>query len=58
MPKDNNISHVGDGVYAEFNGWSIDLRVNDHRNPVVVVLEDHTLQNLVDFARRQGIKII
>lgn len=52
-----NMDYMGDAVYAEYTGWSIDLRVNDHRNPVAVVLEELVLQNLVDFARRKGLKI-
>jgi len=51
------MDYMGDAVYAEYTGWSIDLRVNNHRNPVAVVLEEQVLQNLVDFARRKGLKI-
>ena len=57
MPEQDNHTHVGDGVYAEYTGYSLNIRVNDHRNPVVVVLEPLVLQTLVDFARRKGIKI-
>lgn len=52
-----NMTYCGDGVYAEFNGYSIDLKVNDHRNPTAVVLEDTVLQSLVNFARSKGMTI-
>lgn len=56
--KKETIQYIGDGVYAESKGtWAIELRVNDHKNPVAIVLEDTILQNLVDYARRNGFKI-
>ena len=57
MPTQDNHTYVGDGVYAEFTGFSIKIRVNDHRNPVAAVLEPGVLQALVDFARRKGMQI-
>ncbi len=49
------IEHIGDGVYAEFHnshGTCVSLRANDHRNPVIVVLEPEVLQALVEFYGR------
>lgn len=54
---DEKQTYIGDGVYAEHLGWAINLRVNHHENPVVVVLDDTVLQNLVDYARAKGMKI-
>lgn len=51
------MDHVGDGVYASFNGYSIEVRVNDHRNPVAVTLDPQVLQGLVNYARRAGMVI-
>lgn len=50
--------HVGDGVYVAFvNGFQLEVRVNDHRNPPVVYFEQFVLQSLVDYARRAGMVI-
>lgn len=43
--------YLGDGVYAVFTGHSVGISVNDHRNPPVVYLEPHVLENLVRFAK-------
>jgi len=52
MSKEN-IEYMGDGVYAEFTGYSIDIRVNDHRNPVSVSLEPQVLEAIVSFQKRK-----
>jgi len=52
MSKEN-IEYMGDGVYAEYTGYSIDIRVNDHRNPVSVSLEPAVLEAIVDFHKRK-----
>lgn len=38
--------HLGDGVYATWTGYSMEIRVNDHRNPVVAELEPSAVQGL------------
>lgn len=48
-----NITHIGDGIYAYFNGYSIELKVNDHRNPTVVVLDPGVLESLNNFYKQQ-----
>jgi len=48
-----NMEHLGDGVYAEFDGYAVNIRVNDHRNPVAVQLEPDVLKRLVPFYERQ-----
>lgn len=55
--SEQNQTYVGDGVYAEFTGWSINIRVNNHENPIAVVFEPEVLQNLVDYARKRGFQI-
>lgn len=52
MSDRENHEYMGDGVYAEFDGYSINIRVNDHRSPVVVVLEPQVFENLVNFYER------
>lgn len=45
----NNTDHIGDGVYATFDGFGIELRANDHRNEVAVYLEPEVLAALDRF---------
>lgn len=48
----NTIEYLGDGVYAHFDGYSIGLSVNDHRNEPAVWLEPQVLAALNQFAQR------
>ncbi len=41
--------HVGDGVYATFDGYGLEIRVNDHRSPMVAYLEPGVVANLQRF---------
>ena len=43
--------HLGDGVYASWDGYQIWLAANDHRNPVIA-LEPAVMRALVDYERR------
>jgi hypothetical protein len=45
--------HLGDGVYATFDGYGIELRVNDHRNDPVAYLEPAVVAELVRFLERK-----
>jgi len=49
----HEIEHIGDGVYVQYNGYGIDIRVNDHQNPVAVVLEPAVVHNLNLFLARK-----
>jgi hypothetical protein len=42
-------THLGDGVYASFDGYQIWLAVGDHRNNVVA-LEPGVLERLIGYA--------
>lgn len=44
-----NHTHIGDGVYASFNGFQIELRVNDHRTNPLVFLEPEVMDNLIKY---------
>lgn len=46
MAKKYEHVHLGDGVYALYDGYGIQLRVNDHRSPVVVYLDPSVLKSL------------
>jgi hypothetical protein len=49
-----NKDYLGDGVYAVFDGYGIELRVNDFENPTdVVYLEPSVIDALVRFYERQ-----
>jgi hypothetical protein len=41
--------HLGDGVYATYDGYGIELRVNDHRSPQVAYLEPQVVHALSRF---------
>ena len=43
-------NYLGDGVYAYFNGFSIELRTGAHDSPTVVTLESDVLASLNAFA--------
>jgi len=45
------IVHLGDGAYAEFDGYGIMLRANSHTAPTGVYLEPIVLESLISFAK-------
>ena len=45
--------HLGDGVFATFDGYGIELRVNNHRSEPVAYLEPRVVTELVRFLERQ-----
>jgi hypothetical protein len=45
--------HIGDGVYASFDGYHVNLAVNDHRNHAVA-LDPYVLADLIKYAQRVG----
>ena len=50
MPgKENPQDYLGDGVYVLFDGYGLELRANDHRNPVAIYLEPEVLEALNRF---------
>lgn len=42
--------HLGDGVYVSFDGYHLNIAVNDHRNHAVAI-EPQVLANLIRYAR-------
>jgi hypothetical protein len=50
-----NAIYLGDGVYAENDGYQIWLRVNDYHNPTdVVALDPEVLSRLISYAVKIG----
>jgi hypothetical protein len=49
-----NDLHLGDGVYASFDGYQIWLAANHHENKVIA-LEPEVLVRLIAYAERVGI---
>ena len=52
-------SYIGDGVYAEFDGYGIWLRTGDHRDEKCdnkIYLEPSVLNDLINFADRHFTK--
>jgi len=52
MRDETNSVHLGDGAYAHFTGFSIELMVNDHNNPPVVSLELDAVDKLMEFKKK------
>jgi len=48
-----NIEYLGDSVYAEWNGFSIELKVNSHLSETVVYLDPEILEALNNFYKKQ-----
>jgi hypothetical protein len=47
--------YLGDGVYAEFDGYHIVLKANDHRFPTdTIAIDPHTWEALKRYAVRSG----
>jgi len=53
---DRHDEHLGDGVYASFDGYHVNLAVNHHLNHVVA-LDTDVVQALVGYARLRGMVI-
>jgi hypothetical protein len=47
-------SHLGDGVYASYDGYHIRLAVNHHENKVVA-LEPSVVYALIAYAKRLAV---
>ena len=47
------VDYMGDGVYVVFDGYGIELRANDHKNPTdTIYLEPEVFKNLVNFDKK------
>jgi hypothetical protein len=44
--------YIGDAIYAHYDGYGIELRLNDHRNECAIYLEPEVLQALTEFYKR------
>jgi len=46
------VSYIGDGVYAYFDGWQVCIYATDGMNDTeVIALEDNTMIALIEFAK-------
>jgi hypothetical protein len=41
--------YLGDAVFAHFDGYGVELRLNHHESRCAVYLEPEVLQNLIEF---------
>ena len=48
--------YIGDGVYVEFDGYHVVVKVNDHRNEPAVLLEPEVMEELIKFYQRVKLK--
>ena len=47
-----NRVYLGDAVYAYYNGYSIELTLDNHTNPPLITLEPEVLIALIKFTKR------
>lgn len=52
MSDNDKRDHLGDGVYVYWNGYAVEISVNDHRNPPRVTLELEIIERLITFVKR------
>lgn len=51
------VTYLGDGLYAVFNGYQIELRANYHEHPTdTVYLDSHTLDNFLKYVESLKVK--
>lgn len=48
----SNREYIGDGVYAEFDGYQIWLQTERDRGPERIALEPQVFNQLIGYARR------
>lgn len=55
----NNWTYLGDGLYARYDGWQIELRANDPNDTDcdTVYLEEQVFDELVKFGQRSFVTI-
>jgi hypothetical protein len=41
--------YIGDAVYAHFDGYGIELKLDSHESKCAVYLEPEVMQNLIEF---------
>jgi len=51
MEEQINPTYLGDGVYASFDGYHVNLAVNHHENHVVA-LEPDVIKNLEEYFKK------
>ena len=48
------VSYIGDGVYAYFDGWQVYIYTSDGINESgVIALEDNTMLALIEYAKNR-----
>ena len=52
MTFKNIHEYLGDAVYIEYDGYAYNLRLNDHRSDVLIVLEPNVILNLGQFIEK------
>lgn len=57
MTKDDDVTYLGDGVYARFDGFQIWVAANHPESEKKVALEPDVLRGLVAYARGKGFQL-
>lgn len=53
--KDNPI-YLGDAVYAYFDGYGVELKLNEHTSRCLIYMEPEVMQNLIEFWKSKTAK--
>lgn len=51
----NNHKYLGDGVYANYDGYHVELRTGSHKSDVLVFLDPEVAQSLVEYIQNTQI---
>lgn len=43
--------HLGDGLYVKYDGYQIEIRVNNHNSLPVAYLDPHVMDALVEYIK-------
>jgi hypothetical protein len=55
LPKQNEETYIGDGLYASFDGWRIMLRAPRESGDHFVALEPQVYQSLLEWVARHPV---
>ncbi|HBD93195.1 MAG TPA: hypothetical protein DC057_03385 [Spirochaetia bacterium] len=49
----SNVAYLGDGVYINWNGYSLELMTGDSDDPIdVIYMNDEILANFIEYVKK------
>lgn len=55
IEQNTNHEHIGDGVYASFDGYQIWLDLRGEDSTTAIALEPEVMQRLIEYAKKRGV---